>query len=169
MMIPPGTRSRTGGQLTDDELAAWRGMLRTTARLRRVLGERLAQHHQLSMADYDLLVCLAGEPQQRMRMSELADEILQPRSSLTRIADGLERRGVIRRVQSPADGRGAEAVLTREGLRAFRRAQRSHHDNIRELFLDRLDNRHLACLAEAWDAIEAMPPDASTGNRRSVT
>jgi DNA-binding MarR family transcriptional regulator len=153
VMIPSGTRSVTGGPLTDVELAAWRGMLRASVRLRRVLGERLAERHELSMADYDLLVCLADRPDRRMRMSELAEEILQPRSSLTRIADGLERRGLIRRERSSTDGRGAEAILTPDGLRTFRRAQRTHHDNIRELFLNRLDDKHLACLAEAWAAI----------------
>lgn len=161
-MIPSGTRSRSGSQLTDEELAAWRGMLRTSVQLRRVLGERLAERHELSMADYDLLVCLAGRPDHRMRMSELADEILQPRSSLTRIADGLERRGLVRRERSSADGRGAEAIVTPEGLRAFRRAQRTHHDNIRELFLNRLDDKQLACLADAWAAIQATPHGASS-------
>ncbi|HEY6422671.1 MAG TPA: hypothetical protein VIY28_05350 [Pseudonocardiaceae bacterium] len=37
------------------------------------------------MADYDVLVTLAEQPDRGMRMAELADTILQPRSSLTRL------------------------------------------------------------------------------------
>jgi DNA-binding MarR family transcriptional regulator len=153
-MIPPGTRSRSGQRLTDAELAAWRGLLRVSVRLRRELGRRLTERHGLSMADYDVLVRLAEEPGRRMRMAELAETVLQPRSSLTRIADGLERRGLIRRERTADDARGAEAVLTGEGLAVYRRAQRTHHDNVRALFLDRLSDAQLAQLADAWTAVD---------------
>ena len=158
-MIPSGTRSATGERLTSAELAAWRGMLRVATRLRRELGERLASEHGLSMADYDVLVRLAEQPGRRIRMSDLAEAILQPRSSLTRIADGLERRGLIRRERSPADGRGAEAVLTDEGLARFRDAQQTHLAGVRDRFLDRLGDDQLAQLAAAWQAIEPTALD----------
>jgi DNA-binding MarR family transcriptional regulator len=163
-MIPSGTRSSSGQPLTDSELAAWRGLLRVSVRLRRELGEALSERHGLSMADYDALVRLAEEPGYRLRMAELADTILQPRSSLTRIVEGLEHRGLIRRERSTQDARGAEAILTDAGLAAFRRAQCSHHDNVRRLFLDRLTDDQLAQLGDAWeaigsDALHAAPHD----------
>jgi DNA-binding MarR family transcriptional regulator len=138
-------------------------MLRASARLRRELDRRLGERHAISIADYDALVALAEQPGRRMRMSDLAAAILQPRSSVTRIVDGLERRGFVRREASRVDARGADAVLTDAGLALYRRAQRSHHDNVRALFLDRLTDAQLDQLAAAWEAIDpealALPPD----------
>jgi DNA-binding MarR family transcriptional regulator len=135
-------------------------MLRVTTGVRRELERRLAERHGISIADYDALVTLAEHPGRRMRMSDLATAILQPRSSVTRIADGLEQRGLIRREPSTVDARGADAVLSRAGLALYRRAQRTHHDNVRELFLDRLSDEQLDQLASAWAAVypDALAP-----------
>ena len=138
-------------------------MLRVSARLRRELDRRLGERHGISIADYDALVALAEQPGRRMRMSDLAAAILQPRSSVTRIVDGLEQRGLVRREASRVDARGADAVLTDAGLALYRRAQRSHHDNVRALFLGRLTDAQLDQLAAAWKAIDpealALAPD----------
>jgi DNA-binding MarR family transcriptional regulator len=135
-------------------------MLRVSVRLRRELDRRLGERHGISIADYDALVALAEQRGRRMRMSDLATEILQPRSSVTRIVDGLEQRGLVRRESSRVDARGADAVLTDAGLALYRRAQRSHHDNVRALFLDRLSDAQLDQLADAWRAVdpEALVP-----------
>jgi DNA-binding MarR family transcriptional regulator len=145
--------------------------LRVSVRLRRDLGQRLQDAHGLSMADYDLLVRLAEQPGRRMRMAELADAILQPRSSLTRIADDLQRRGLIRRQPSATDGRGFDAVLTPRGQTLFRKAQRTHLDGVRRRFLDVLDDEQLQQLADIWAAIDptALSPapdeSAATSDR----
>jgi DNA-binding MarR family transcriptional regulator len=110
-MIPPGItgavdeRRQGGTELTPLELAAWRGMLRLVHRLRRELGAELRRRHGLSMADYDALLALAGQPDKSIRMSVLAETILQPRSSLTRIVDSLEQRGLVQRMPTEDDAR----------------------------------------------------------------
>jgi DNA-binding MarR family transcriptional regulator len=147
-------RSRPGQRLTAAELAAWRGLLRIAVRLRREFGQQLAETHALSMADYDVLVRLAEQPGGRMRMAELADAILQPRSSLTRLVGDLERRGLVLREPSPIDGRGLEAVMTDAGRTLFGEAQQTHLAGVRERFLDRLTDDQLAQLAAAWAAID---------------
>jgi DNA-binding MarR family transcriptional regulator len=128
-------------------------MLRTTHRLRRDLGERLSRDHGLSMADYDALVTLAGQPSGSMRMAALADAILQPRSSVTRIIASLEDRDLVHRSPTPGDARGASAGLTRKGRRVFAQAHRTHLAGIREHFLRHLSPTQLRHLAEAWEAI----------------
>jgi DNA-binding MarR family transcriptional regulator len=154
-MIPSGTtRSGPGDELTDTELAAWRRMLRTTHRLRRELGDELTRCHGLSMADYDALVTLAEAPERGMRMAELAEAILQPRSSLTRLIDSLEHRGLVTRAPTPDDARGARASLTVEGIGVFGRAHRTHLGGIRERFLDRLSDRQLDQLVQVWTAVD---------------
>jgi DNA-binding MarR family transcriptional regulator len=150
-------RSGPGQPLADHELAAWRGLLRTSARLRRELGERMTRDTALTLADYDILLALAGAERHRMRMAELADVSLQPRSSLTRLVGDLERRGYVQRERTAEDGRGAEAVLTAEGRKTLRAAHRRHLDNVRELFLDDLSDRQLRELAAVWRRLGIDP------------
>lgn len=164
-MIPHGTtppeeqRSQAGEELSTTELAAWRGMLRLTHRLRRELGEQLTAQHNLSMADYDVLVALAGAPDRSMRMSELAETVLQPRSSLTRIVGSLEARGLVHRSHVESDARGSSAALTPEGILQFGHAHRTHIAGIRSRFLDHLATDQLDALADAWQCVDPAVVD----------
>ncbi|GAA1491608.1 MarR family winged helix-turn-helix transcriptional regulator [Brachybacterium sacelli] len=165
-MIPHGTtpleepRSQAGEELSASELAAWRGMLRLTHRLRRELGEELTARHDLSMADYDVLVALAAAPRRSMRMAELAETVLQPRSSLTRIVGSLEARRLVERSHVEGDARGSSATLTPEGVRQFGRAHRTHIAGIRSRFLEHLTTDQLDTLAAAWTCVD---PDVVDG------
>jgi DNA-binding MarR family transcriptional regulator len=155
-MIPSGTTQEPSrrGELDEAELAAWRGMLRLTHRLRRDLGGELTRQYGLSMADYDVLLTLASQPDHSMRMAGLADAILQPRSTLTRLVSSLEERGLIRRDPAPGDRRGAAASLTTSGMRLFARAHRTHLAGIRRRFLDHLTHQQLEQLAGTWRTID---------------
>lgn len=162
-MIPPGTKSSDVEELAPLELAAWRGLLRITHRLRHELGSELTRRHALSMADYDALVTLAYEADGRLRMTRLAEAILQPPSSATRIIASLEDRGLVRRERSKDDARGTTAALTSEGRRTFTAAHRTHLAGVRAGFLDCLDPHQLHAMATAWEAIdpevlEEQPP-----------
>lgn len=165
-MIPDGTtpseeqRSQAGEELSSSELAAWRGMLRLTHRLRRELGEELTARHDLSMADYDVLVALVAAPGRSMRMAELAETVLQPRSSLTRLVGSLERRRLVQRSHVEGDARGSSAALTPEGIRQFARAHRTHIAGIRSRFLEHLTTDQLDTLATAWTCVD---PDVGDG------
>src|SRR5215211_5760648 len=65
--------------LNDEELAAWRGMLRAHA--------ELVKEHDLPLSSYEVLLFLNDSDDGRMRMSELADTVLLSRSGLTRLVD----------------------------------------------------------------------------------
>lgn len=69
---------------------------------------------------YDLLYRLHLSPGGRMRMHELADEVLMSRSGLTRLADRLEAAGLLVRRQCPADRRGTELELLPAGTEMLR-------------------------------------------------
>ncbi len=76
--------------LSAAELSAWRTFLRAHATVTRRLEAELVAEHELPLASYDVLVQLSESPDQRLRMTELADRVLLSRSGLTRLADRLE-------------------------------------------------------------------------------
>ncbi|MFC4079496.1 MarR family winged helix-turn-helix transcriptional regulator [Amycolatopsis samaneae] len=135
---------------------AWRGFLLTHDRILRAMEEGLAPLN-VSLPEYSVLALLGEAGPNGMRMSELAERRVMSTGGLTRLADRLERRGLVRRQRSDADGRGFEMTLTGEGRALLRKAWRRHHGDLRELFFDRLGDDDLRHLAEVWNRLAAEP------------
>ncbi len=136
--------------LDEEELAAWRGMLRAHAELVRELDAELAREHDMPLSSYEVLLFLNDSSEGRMRMSELADSVLLSRSGLTRLVDRLERQGLLRRERCESDARGFFAEITPEGRRAFAIARKTHLDGVRRLFLSRFSRDELRTLGGMW-------------------
>jgi len=133
--------------LTSAEQLAWRGFLRAHATVVRALEADLQAEHELPLASYDVLVQLSESPERRLRMTELADRVLLSRSGLTRLADRLEREGLLTREPCPSDARGTLAVLTDAGLDRLREAWPTHLRGVRQQVLDRLTPAEVEQLA----------------------
>src|SRR3954468_18690018 len=84
-----------GVGLSELELKAWGGFLRTHSTLVRELDEELTERHGLPLSSYDVLVQLEGAPDGRLRMSHLADAVLLSRSGLSRLVTRLEGQGLL--------------------------------------------------------------------------
>ena len=100
----------------DPRLAPWRAFLLAHARVSRRLDEELRAEHDVSFAEYDALLTIAQAPGRRIRMGQLAEEVLLSKSGVTRLIDRLVGDGLVERSACLADARGAEAVLTERGL-----------------------------------------------------
>lgn len=140
----------TVNPLSELELGAWRGLLRTHAALVRDLDAQLEAEHGLSLSAYEVLLLLAEAPQGRLRMSELAESSLLSLSGMTRLVDRLVGAGHVERERCAEDRRGLWARLTPAGADLFRRARETHLRGIRERFLSRLSDAQLTALAEVW-------------------
>ena len=149
------TDSGAGGPLTprDPRLDAWRAFLGAHARLFRRLDDELRLEHDLSLPEYDALLRLAESPGRRLRMSRLANLVLLSKSGVTRLIDRLEADGSVERLQCAHDARGAEAVLTDEGLRRLRRASSTHLRGIERYFVDVLEPAELATVERTMNAV----------------
>ena len=90
---------------------------------------------------------LEQAPEQRLRMSELADKVVLSRSNLTRLIDRLEEAGLVARERSAEDRRGAYAVLTEQGRNLRRRMWPPYQAAIRELFESRLSDAEAEAMA----------------------
>lgn len=119
----------------DPRLAPWRAFLTAHALVSRRLDEDLRAEHQMTLAEYAALLQLAESPGHRLRMNQLAAGIVLSRSGVTRLIDRLEADGLVARSQCSSDGRGAEAVLTDQGLSRLRLASRTHLRGIEAYFL----------------------------------
>jgi DNA-binding MarR family transcriptional regulator len=135
------------------DIAAWRGLVRVQGAVRRELDTALRVSEGISLWDYTVLRTLAGSRGGSLRMTELARATDYTPSGLTRLADRLERAGLVRRDPCPDDGRGSVATLTPEGRKAFRRARRTHLAEVRQRFLERFDERELAEMAGFWERL----------------
>ena len=88
--------------LDDDEMRAWRAFVTTTVRLFEQLDRELKAEHGLTHDDYAILVNLSEAPGQRMRMTELADRVLESKSRLSHHVGRLEADGLVERARSSA-------------------------------------------------------------------
>ena len=130
----------------DPRLGAWRAFLRALARLVRDLERELQAEQGMALTDYDVLVQLSAADERRLRMSELADQLLLSRSGVTRLVDRLVAEGLVERVTCESDRRGQWASLTDSGYERLRRASPTHLRGVAEHFLDRLPPDDLAAL-----------------------
>jgi DNA-binding MarR family transcriptional regulator len=139
--------------LDEEELAAWRGMLRAHAELVRELDAELAREHDMPLSSYEVLLFLNDSEDGRMRMSELADSALLSRSGLTRLVDRLERQGLLTRERCESDARGWFAEITPEGRRVFGAARKTHLDGVRRAFLSHFSRDELRTLGGLWQKL----------------
>ena len=119
----------------DPRLSPWRAFLLAHARVVRRLDEELRAEHDLTIGEYDALVTIAQAPERRIRMRQLADEVILSKSGVTRLIDRLVDDGLVERSACLSDARGAEAVLTDRGLARLRAASTTHLRGIHEHFL----------------------------------
>ncbi len=106
----------SAAQFSEQELAAWRGMLQVHARVTQALDSQIRAEHGISVSSYEFLMFLADSPDRGLRMSEIASRVLLSRSGLTRPVNRLVELRWVTRCAPDADGRGLYAELTDLGL-----------------------------------------------------
>lgn len=154
----------------DPRLAPWRAFLLAHARIVRRLDEELRLEHDLTLGEYDALLTIAQAPERRIRMRQLADEVILSKSGVTRLIDRLVDDGLVERSACLADARGAEAVLTKEGLGRLRAASTTHLRGIGEHFLRVLDADQLEEIERSMSALATRAGDTpgDDGGRGSI-
>ncbi|HEY7961694.1 MAG TPA: MarR family transcriptional regulator [Solirubrobacteraceae bacterium] len=151
--IVPEEEALNEGAAADVGQRAWRGLMRTHAALAKRLDAALEQAHGLPLTSYEVLLHLVEVDDGRMRMCDLAERSQLSRSGLTRLADRLERDGLLERCTCEHDARGAYACLTARGRERLSAARTTHLEVVRDEFLSRFSERELSALAEMWERI----------------
>jgi DNA-binding MarR family transcriptional regulator len=143
-------------EIPEPYLDAWRAFLNAhAAAIERAEGA-LAAAGLPPLSWYDALWPLYRAPGRKLRMGELAAQVVTiSRSGLTRLVDRLERAGLVRREPSPDDRRGTVVAITREGSSLLRRMWPVYAAEIRSSFVDVLEEREAVALQEALGRVGA--------------
>jgi DNA-binding MarR family transcriptional regulator len=139
--------------LTTTEMVAWRSYIVATLKLRHRLHRELADNHDLSLIDYEVLVCLSSRPDKRMRMTELADVLGSTKSRLSHQVGRMEADGVVRRAKDPNDKRGVVAELTDQGVALLECAAPTHVQGVREHLIDLLSQEEQETMGKAFGRV----------------
>jgi DNA-binding MarR family transcriptional regulator len=136
-------------QLDEAGLRAWEAFVFAHAAAVGRIERDLAADGHISLTWYDVLAALSDAPDHRLRLHELAQEVVLSRSGLTRLLDRMETAGLIRREPAPGDRRGAFAVMTEAGEAALLRAWPSYARGIARYFSEHLSDEEKQTIAQA--------------------
>lgn len=142
----------TGAHLTSAELRTWTSFLDASRLLEDVLSSHVSREHDMNHSEYEVLVRLDGA-KGRMRMSELASQVVATPSKLSYTADRLEQRGWIRRRSMVSDGRVVVAELTPGGRAVLAEAAVGHAELIRRHLLSHVETSERDVLAASMGRI----------------
>ncbi|MEY8039529.1 MarR family winged helix-turn-helix transcriptional regulator [Saccharopolyspora cebuensis] len=144
---------RQAAWLDQGEMAAWRSYIDGSALLEHRLNKELHAAHGLSIADYEILVRLAEQPDRRLRMSKLAKDVAHSKSRVSHQIRRLESGDLVRRVECDSDGRGVLAELTDKGMAKLRSAAPMHVAGVRRHLIDLLEPHEQQVLATVFSRL----------------
>jgi DNA-binding MarR family transcriptional regulator len=130
------------------QLDSWVSFLRSHAAITRELSAQLQREHGLTLNDYEVLLHLSHAENGMLRRVDLAERVLLTASGITRLLEGLERAGFVRKETCDSDARVSYAKLTSGGADKLRAAGVTHLRGIHELFVGRYSASELATLAD---------------------
>jgi DNA-binding MarR family transcriptional regulator len=125
--------------LESEQLDVWRAFLTAHAHVTRAIGRDLAAAGLPDLGWYDLLWTLYRAPARRLRVNELAREVVLSPTAMSRFVDRAEAAAVVRREPDPADRRALQVVLTDEGIALLRRMWPVYEQGIERHFAAQLD------------------------------
>ena len=144
------------GRLLDDErITDYGRLVEAAGRLSRLLAARLRSATGLAPATFEVLLRLGRSPDQRLRMSELADQLAVTTGGATRLIERVVAEGLVEKRQCPEDRRVQWVTLTAAGRRRLAEAAALHLDDLQQQVFDRLDPADLPALRRSLDALRA--------------
>jgi MarR family 2-MHQ and catechol resistance regulon transcriptional repressor len=149
--------------LRDERITTVGLFMEAHAGLGAALAAQVAEHG-LSPVEFEVLARLGRSPGRRLRMTDLATQTLLSTSGLTRVADRLEKQGLLERTACAEDRRGTNAVLTDAGLQRLTEAIPDHLKIIDRWLTGLLDEDELGAFTAALRKIrDAVRPGATSG------
>ena len=130
----------------------------------RELDDDLRREHGLAVTEFDVLITLFNAPDNRLRMSALAERVLLSPAGATHLVTRLERDRLLHREVDPADRRKWFAVLTEDGDRMLQSARRTHNDVLRRTLLASTSTTDRTTLRRIWRRLSTEQPTPTGSN-----
>lgn len=149
--------------LDDPRLTAMGLLEETRAGIQEAMAAQLAEH-KLSPLEFEVLLRLSRSPGRRLRMTDLASQVLMSASGLTRVVDRLEAASLVERASCSEDRRGTWAALTPAGLQRLTEALPGHLEVLDRLYSGVLSTEELERLTELLRKVrDVVRPGATAG------
>jgi DNA-binding MarR family transcriptional regulator len=113
-----------------------------------LLSADLQDEHGLTINDYEALLRLSRAEDGRMKRVDLARSLVLTPSGVTRLLEGLEDAGLVKRAACATDRRVTYAELTNAGRNKLEAASRSHVASVRTLLEEHLADDEIDTVAE---------------------
>jgi DNA-binding MarR family transcriptional regulator len=134
----------------------WFGLLGARERVVAAMERELHDRHDLSMAALVILLALVKH-EEELAMTDLVPLVaIVSRSQVSRIVDGLEARGLVKRNVDQFDARIRRATITTAGLRLLAAARKTA-DNASQEALTALSAGDHAALRRLWSRLVREP------------
>lgn len=129
-MVAIAAARENAGQTQRDEVvqAAWHALIAAKVASWNTLERELGDAHGLGVNDFEVLDHLAHADDQSCRAQNVADAVHLSQSALSRLADRLERHGLVQRDSCVTDRRGVFLELTDAGRARHAAALRTYCD-----------------------------------------
>jgi DNA-binding MarR family transcriptional regulator len=138
-----------GDALEPAELRAWTAFLTAGHLLDHEIERQLKRDGGLSHPEFEVLVRLHRADGGRLRMSDLAREVMISKSRLTYQITRLEQAGLVKRTGCESDRRSVWAELTEDGAATLDRVRPGHRRVVREALIDVLSPEEIELLGDA--------------------
>ena len=145
--------------LKPDEWESWTSVMLLQRSVLHELDAQLRRRHDLAVTEFDVLITLFNAPERRLRMAQLAEQVLLSPAGTTHLVTRLERDGLVRREVDPADGRKWFTVLTDAGDNALRAARPTHNDVLSRTLLAATTPTDRRTLRRIWQRLSAHTPN----------
>ncbi|KQO83101.1 MULTISPECIES: MarR family winged helix-turn-helix transcriptional regulator [unclassified Frigoribacterium] len=132
---------------TSVAVGAWEALFRAQVSVMRELNDCFPTQ-EISFNEYDVLFNLSNQPERRARIRDLTRHLLLTQPSISRMVDRLTARGIVEKLNDPADARGIIVALTDHGYELYRRTAVAHAATIRRRVGGSLPHDDLVALTD---------------------
>jgi DNA-binding MarR family transcriptional regulator len=129
---------------SQEQVSAWINLHQTVRIIQGRLEERLRAATDLSWPEFELLMRLRISSEHPLQMSQIAAQLVGSPSGTTRIADRLERDGLIVRETPKENRRIVRVLLTDMGKKVLANADEAFKTTLQETFGDHLTDNQVS-------------------------
>ena len=148
MANPPFPPSDGAFLHSADGKTAWFGLLYVQGYLIKKVSKAIQAEHDLPLSWFEVILRLAGED--FVSISSIVGSVSLSSSRVSRVVEGLEQRGLVRRRQGEHDARVSEIALTEAGTAFYRAADATHRRVVNAYFLAQLSAEEAEVMAQVW-------------------